>query len=163
MSAANIKAAMVRTFANFWDISLGNIIVAVVVAIGWSMEYQHTKDVVVAVDVAAQVRDEANHKALDSAVNERNLKISSLENEVRQVQAGAQSDVSAAAQQRQLQLSALTARVERTEGDVRAVTDLKTQVAVIATQLTSLNKTVEGWRLDMREQLGIRLNAAGPH
>jgi hypothetical protein len=158
MSTVKFRDAMSRTFADFWNINLGHVCVAVVFLCGLVVSWEKQVAQVEKVSVERVVGDVENAKAIAVAVHERNLKLDAVEQELYQVKIAAQAEVTAAAKERQLQLAALTARVERTENDVRAVADLSQKVAVIASELTMLNKQLDGWRQDMKEQALASLN-----
>ena len=150
MSTVNLKEKMSRTFADFWNINLGHVVVAVGFLCGLAVTWQKTVARIEEVATSEGTHYSITRSALDSAVVERNLKIAALEQRMDN------ADVATSTTE-DLKLNALAARVQRTEDDVRVVADLKTQVTVIATNLTYLNKQIDGWRQDMKEQALARI------
>lgn len=126
----NIQEKMSRTFANFWNIDLGHVCIAGVFLFGLGVGWQKMSARVDTVDTLASTNHQMAMTAISSAVSERNLK-----------------------------LEALASRVATDEMEIHTVADLKTQVAVIAFQMTNINGQLSGLRTELKEQAAARIAA----
>lgn len=126
----NLQEKMSRTFANFWNIDLGHICIAAVFLFGLGVGWQKMSARVDAVEFKTETNHQAAMTAIDNTKAERNLKIETL-----------------------------SARIGATENELHLVGDLKVQVAVIASQMTSINAQLSGLRADLKEQAAARLTA----
>lgn len=126
----SLKERMSRTFDNFWNIDLGHVFSLFVFLFVAGVAWQKQSDRISAVETRAEVLHQAEAEALKNAVNERNLKLESIVH-----------------------------RVEQTEQEIKIISALNTQVAVIGTELNGIKVELQGVRTELRRTIP-KMNSA---